>query len=554
MPPCPPPPSADSDDLLDVPLEAVKKNGITQDPTKASPAKSASSTGGGFLASTFHWELNFYSFTFLAFVYHILPEEYRGYMKFFFALIAMDAARYYYLKGSMAGCPYTLPFVTVAAMLMRPERFWAEMADIALASPDGLCTNMLVGKFLVFATNPKFCRQILTGEGVYQIYAHPNAKWLFGEKNLIYQETNPHKDLRKILTPALFSKDALEYYAECQEKVIRQYMAKYSKQCQETGKPIDLRLCFRSMAAAASQESFMGPYLNDEMRERLEQDILEFTMGFLSPPIPFAFGLKRAIEAKDRIEECVHNIVPKAKKYVAAGNEPRCLLERWAVSVTETAQAKGVDEEEVFGCDEETIGRTVLDFLFAAQDATNSALTYAADVIEARPDVVKKMADEVERALNSGDGSEFWTKIFDSDALSYTSKVSNQMLHHKPPVPMIPHLCLKASYLGNHFIPKGSLTIPSIFYSARESGSSPEFLPDREDQDTQFVKCMTFGAGQHKCPGRKYAETQLTIFLAIVAKQYQFERIGERPNEDEFIYFPTLFPCRNEFMLTSRSE
>jgi cytochrome P450 len=116
---------------------------------------------------------------------------------------------------------------------------------------------------------------------------------------------------------------------------------------------------------------------------------------------------------------------------------------------------------------------------------------------------------------------------------------------------MIPHLCLKSSHLGTHFIPKGALVVPSLFYAARESGSSVEFLPERDDQDTQFMKCMTFGSGQHKCPGRRYAEVQLTVFLAIVANNYRFERVGERPHQDDFIYFPTLFPSRNEFFVNA---
>jgi cytochrome P450 len=478
-----------------------------------------------------------------------LKEEYRWCMKVMAGLIAIDAARYYHMKGSMAGVPYTLPFVTVIAMLVQPERFWAEMANIAMASSDGMCTNQLVGKFLVFCTDPKLCRQILAGEGIYQIYAHPNAKWLFGEKNLIYLETVPHKVVRKVLTPALFSNDALEHYAQCQEKVIRKYMVRYAEQCQTTGKPIDLRIAFRSMAAASSQESFMGPYLDDDLRARLEEDIMEFTMGFLSPPIPFMFGLKKAIEAKHRIELVIHSIVPQAKKWVALGNKPRCMLERWALSMFETAKEQGIPQSELYGCNNEDIGRTVLDFLFAAQDATNSALTYTADCLEAHPDVMEKLAAEIDTMLGP-DAKDVWTKLFaETDNIPYTQKVSNQLLHYKPPVPMIPHLCLKSSHLGTHFIPKGALVVPSLFYAARESGSSVEFLPERDDQDTQFMKCMTFGSGQHKCPGRRYAEVQLTVFLAIVANKYRFERVGDRPHQDDFIYFPTLFPSRNEFFV-----
>jgi cytochrome P450 len=551
MTPCPAQsPVAHTNDYMDD--LAIKSSAQVVAAKQAVPPKEAHNSprdNSGWLANTFHWELNFYSFTFLAFVYMFLKEEYRWYMKVLFALIAMDAARYYHMRGSMAGVPYTLPFVTIIAMLLQPERFWAELANIAMASPDGVCTNQLVGKFMVFCTDPKICRQILTGEGTYQIYAHPNAKWLFGEKNLIYLDKDPHKKIRKVLTPALFSNEALENYAKCQENIIRRYLQLYAKRCETTGKPVDLRIAFRSMAAAASQESFLGPYLDDELRAKLEEDILEFTMGFLSPPIPFAFGLKKALEAKHRIEVVVKSMVPKAKKWVAAGNEPRCMLERWALSMFETVKELGIGENEVFSCSDDDIGRTVLDFLFAAQDATNSALTYAADCLEAHPDVMEKMAEEVKGMLGA-DAKDIWSKLFaEKDNIPYTQRVSNQLLHHKPPVPMIPHLTLKSSHFGTHFIPKGAVVIPSLFYAARESGSSVDFLPDREDQDTQFVKCMTFGGGQHKCPGRRYAEVQLTVFLTLVSNNYRFERIGDRPHQDDFIYFPTLFPNRNEYVV-----
>lgn len=505
----------------------------------------------GMFTISFHWKLNLYSAICLSLAFIFLPEQYRAYMTFFFGFVSMDAARYYYLKANLHGAPYTLPFVTIAAMLMAPEKFWAEMGEIAMASPEGLCNNQWVGVQLIFCTDPKKCREVFTGDGVYQFYVHPNSKWLFGVNNLVYLDGDAHKSIRRVLTPALFNSGALEYYAQCQEAVLRRYLDRFVKQCKEGNKPIDVRIAFRSMAAAASQESFLGPYLNDELRIRLEEDILDFTMGFLSPPIPFMFGLKRAIQAKHRIEKIIRLAVPKAKEYVLNGNPPRCLLERWAKSILEVAKEKGIEPNDVFGCSDHDVALTVMDFLFAAQDATNSALTYAADVLEAYPEVVEKMRAEVEAALGGKTG-EIWKRLFaETNNMPYTKRVCNQLLHHKPPVPMLPHLTLKACQLGPHPIPKGVIVIPSIFYSAREAGSSADFLPDREDQDTQFMKGMTFGAGQHKCPGRRYAETQLTVFLAIVATGYRFERIGDRPSQDDFIYFPTLFPARNEHIIKS---
>jgi cytochrome P450 len=81
-----------------------------------------------------------------------------------------------------------------------------------------------------------------------------------------------------------------------------------------------------------------------------------------------------------------------------------------------------------------------------------------------------------------------------------------------------------------------------------------DFIPEREgpDADPMFVQCVTFGAGQHKCPGRRYAESLLTVFLAVLAQEYDFARVGTRPKVDEFVYFPTTFANDCDFVLTER--
>jgi sterol 22-desaturase len=505
---------------------------------------------------TFHWELNLYTFGFLSLVYfYLIPKEQRIFMNIIFALIAIDAGKYYYQKGNIPGCPYTIPFVSLFAMLIAPVRFWADMANIAIDNGQGMCTNTLVGRFMVFVTDVSICRTILTGEGTYQIYAHPNARWLFDPKNLIYMETEPHKKFRAILTPALFSVEALTQYAAIQERVCREYMAKFAKEVQESGTPLEARIAFRKMAAASSQQAFLGPYLTPEICKNLEEDIMEFTAGFLCFPFPYlGTGLHKAVQAKNRIESVVEKIVPKAMAYARAGGESRCMLDRWAVAIFEAAKQEGLDDpNQVPFCDERNMGRTVLDFLFASQDATNSALAYSLDVLDAHQDVLLKMRREVLSEFGP-DNQAIYAEPLKAESLSYIDRVSNQILHHKPPVPMIPHLSLKPSELCGHFIPKGSIVIPSMTYSARTSGASLEFLPDRPDQDSQFVKTIIFGGGQHKCPGRRYAESLLTVFLTVLAQEYVFSRTGPRPGPDDFMYYPTMFPSDCWFSFERNSD
>jgi len=532
-------------------MEAVADDKSTKE-EKGSKAVDASKAIKVPTINTFHWELNLYSFSLLGLVYYLTPETHRVFLHVIFSIIALDATKYYYYRGSLAGVPYTLPFVALVAMIIHPVRYWAELANIAMLSARGMCTDILVGNFMIFVTDPKLCREIMTTEDTYGIYAHPNALWLFGEKNLIYLSQDGHKKFRALLTPSLFGDEALAIYAAAQETVMRNYMKKHADQCVATGQAFDARVAFRAMAAACSQESFIGPYLDDELREFLTRDIQTFTMGFLSFPFPYLnSGLHQAIKARDRIEEAIHKIVPQAREYVQAGNEPRCLMEHWSLAIEEEAKVQGCQPQQVQYCNDDDMARTVLDFLFAAQDATNSALAYALDVLHAETDKMEMMRAEVDKAVGRGK-SDAWIQVRDPEALSYTGKVANQLLHHRPPVPMIPHLSRKATVLGGHAIAKGTVVIPSIFYAARVTGASDEFLPERDDADSQFVKTVTFGGGQHKCPGRKYAESFLKTFLTILAADYEFDRVGPRPSPNEFMYYPTLFPIDTMFLLTPR--
>jgi cytochrome P450 len=220
--------------------------------------------------------------------------------------VNIDATRYYYHKGRTPGTPYTLPFVNILAMLIFPVRYWAELGTIAMDNRDhGICTSMMADHFMLFVTDPALCRQVMTAEGTFQIYAHPNALWLFGPKNLIYMPTLEHKAFRAILTPALFSADALQQYAQAQEQVAQQFLSRVAA----TAGTINARLFFRTLAAASSQEAFLGPYLTDSLRQELERDILTFTLGFLSFPCPWFRVLRRAMLAKDRIEQAIMQMV-----------------------------------------------------------------------------------------------------------------------------------------------------------------------------------------------------------------------------------------------------
>lgn len=490
------------------------------------------------------WESNFLTMAVLGAFLAALPEFYRTFVYGILVIVVVDAAQYYTTKGKMAGVPYTLPFVSLASMLLDPVRFWAEQADLAVGSGEGVSSNTFVGKFVVFVTDAKLCREIMAADGIFQLYKHPNARWLLSANCVMHLKEEPHKAFCDILTPALVSNEALAMYATAQERVCRQCLKIL---CDEgKTKAVDIRIAFARMTATASLESFVGPHLNDSLCRDLESDLRLFTLGFLGVPVPLLdTRLNMAIRAKGRIQQHILKIIPDARAHIDTGKHPRCVLEHWLLTRKTTANEWSAPK--VPGCTDLDLVTSVLEFLFAAQDKVNSALTTSVDVLATRPDVVAK----IRREFKSQGTDDICTMIQDSKTLQYTRMVVNQVLHHRPPVPMVPYLAKKATSLGGYSIPKGSIVIPSIAYAARMSEVGLAFDPERTDPDSETVPI--FGAGQHKCPGQRYVQSFLTVFLGVVAGGYDLERVGPRPSADDIIYLPTLFPAKNDFLITERS-
>ena len=60
-------------------------------------------------------------------------------------------------------------------------------------------------------------------------------------------------------------------------------------------------------------------------------------------------------------------VAQAAKEHIASGGEPRCVMDFWAKEIAQNPRGFEVDNADM--------ASTVLDFLFASQDATTSAVS-----------------------------------------------------------------------------------------------------------------------------------------------------------------------------------
>ncbi len=74
------------------------------------------------------------------------------------------------------------------------------------------------------------------------------------------------------------------------------------------------------------------------------------------------------------------------------GVEPRCLMDFWALRcLEEVADSEAVGEAPPGHTSDEAMADTIMDFLFASQDASTASLVWLTAILAQRPDVLRKV-------------------------------------------------------------------------------------------------------------------------------------------------------------------
>ena len=93
----------------------------------------------------------------------------------------------------------------------------------------------------------------------------------------------------------------------------------------------------------------------------------------------------------------------ESKLRMANGEEPACLLDFWSVRINEEiAEAQKTGVQPGAHCTDWEMGNTLMDFLFASQDASTASLTWTAAFMSERSDILARVVEE-QRAVRPND-------------------------------------------------------------------------------------------------------------------------------------------------------
>jgi cytochrome P450 family 710 subfamily A protein len=429
----------------------------------------------------------------------------------------------------------------ILAIVSNPHKFWEDQRAYGKLS-----WNSLVGKFMVFATSLPVVRSafLQNGPDSFILACHPNAELILGKDNIAFMHGPSHKSLRAGFL-ALFTRKALSSYIATQYELIQEHMRLWLRETD--GGYQEMWPKVRLMNTLTSQKVFLGDNLKDH--ELFTNLFLKMTQGFLTLPIYFpGTGLWNAVRAKEKIMEMLEEVVANSKRYVGtAGNEPKCLLDYWAQHMLH----KGGEHSS-----NPAMAIVMMDFLFAAQDASTSSLDWTLCLMADYPDVFEKVRQE--QMKHRPNHEPITHELLDQ--MIYTKAVVSEILRFRPPAPMMPFTAQKDMQLTeDYLLPKGSILIadiwtPTIHGFPNGNVFDPDrMMPDRRE-DLQFRESfMTFGAGPHLCVGQVYAMNHLATFLAELALSCDITRkLTSKSSNIE--YLPTVCPGDCLIQLTARDE
>jgi len=482
------------------------------------------------------------------------------------------------------------PFIGgVLQMVSAPTKFWH---DAFARGP--LSWTALGPKLVVVVSDANAVKSIFTrcSERL-PLVLSLNSKPLLGDDNFAFLNGPEHRMLRSSLLP-LFTQRCLNMYLEMQVSSVREHLAEWATKTYSESEPLMTRFACLDMNARTSQRAFLGTHLTEEEREQLAADYGLLTGGMFTLPLNVpGTALYAGVQARPRIIALLEKAVRRARALVQdPAYEPVCLLELWMRNLTENPPETGehgqLKHATDYGC-----AKVMLDFLFAAQDASTASLTWIAHFVSLHPEVLAKVRAEVdalhtEQIKANGKDAPLDINPDTMVKLKYCAKVVRETLRICPPATIVPHqagediivetatkpgIPSKCPMSGAvapapasaatdaaskcpfaHTIRKGTVVVPSIFAANREGYEDPEkFNPDRFTDEA--VKALghgnatpgdsgtflTFGAGPHSCMGYRYAQQQLITFLAILAHEYSFERKHTDKMHD-IEYAPTIYP------------
>ncbi|MFC6020761.1 cytochrome P450 [Plantactinospora solaniradicis] len=419
---------------------------------------------------------------------------------------------------------------TVAAFRLFRRDPLALFAEVA-SRPDGVARADLLGRSMVFITDPDHVRHVLKDNHrnydknapIYNV-----ARPFLGAGLTVSPGGEDWLRRRRLVQPA-FHRQHVRMAADITESCLADTLADWRAYA-DSGAEVDLSLEMTRLSMRVACRSLFGVDVVGDVAEiaRNLAFVAGFVAEFLARPFPPLFVPTRRNREFHRAMRQVRDLtaeIVRSRTGAAVPAEATGLLS----GLLADAEAGGSTPDQVR---DELIG-----LFFAGHETLAHTLTWCWYLLARNPAVDARLRTELTSVLGGRPAT-----FADLGALRYTRLVVDEAMRLYPVVWIMMRRALRPDVIAGHRIPGGALLAwsPYVGNRHRRVWSEPDefrperFAPDADGRGPAHSRhsVLPFGLGPRACVGADFAMAEACLAVATLAQEYQpvlLDRTPVRP-------------------------
>jgi cytochrome P450 family 135 len=333
---------------------------------------------------------------------------------------------------------------------------------------------------------------------------------VLGRRSLLLLEGEEHLRRRKLMLPPFHGERMRAYesvMAEVAEREVASWTVGRQFSLQESMQTITLEVILRAVFGVE----------DDHRRRILRRNLVGILAATRSPlAIGMTIGRLRRAPAYRRTGELLAEADEVLLAEIADRRRDGDVSSREDI----LSLLVGARFEDGSTMDDGELRDQLMTLLMAGHETTATGLAWAFDLLFRSPQKVDRLRAELEE-----DGHE------------YLDAVIEETLRVRPVVPFVGRQLREPTELGGHWLPEGTVVMPSIYlaHMRRDVYPDPEvFRPERFLDESPAPRPDTyswlpFGGGTRRCIGAAFAQLEMRVVLRTVLAQAELRPATSHP-------------------------
>lgn len=376
----------------------------------------------------------------------------------------------------------------------------------------------LLGRPAVVMAGPEACRAFIDPDNVERAASMPpNVQEIFGGTSLPLLDGDAHLT-RKRQVLAGFDRAALERYAPAVQARVEALFRRFA----EAAGAITLAPELKRLMIELIAENVMS-LAPSATTEALTKSFLTLADGITALPVPLpGTDYQRALRARDEILAVLRGEVERHRA-ASEGGAPM------GDGLGRMLEAKGAEGATL----DDDAAVLELHHVQLAGYIVFAELLASLVELSRRPDVLEALRSEVRSVAPSGP-----ITLAALRSMTTLDRVVREVKRVTPMLPVVFGKAKRAFEHGGYLVPEGNMVLLALHatnvWEPSFSGArafDPERFARGEGADDAHV-FVPHGPGRaessHHCAGTDYATLVMSLFLAVLARGYSFELVGEQ--------------------------